>query len=228
MCTCPCQTVRMLQDLHTGWTRGQSGADHCLCDEAGRVVLGSLGKSSPISVDDPFRGANWPKRDKPMTTDKKIRSPNSKGRRKTPQPLLKSSSRQRPMTSLSWLGPHTLEPSRAAPTRTQGERRACKEFCYPRACPRLVIYVGSLGRQAGLLWGNTTVREWEGMGGLELPTSEPSLETLRRHSHPSVSSRAVALSESTEDRAFHRLSHPLSTPVPGHPPPVPTQKDHPL
>lgn len=98
----------------------------------------------------------------------------------------------------------------------------------PGPVPGLVIYGDSLGRQAGLLWGNTRVREWEGMGGLELPSSEPSLETLRRHSHPSVSSRAVALWESTEDRAFHRLSHPLPTPVPGHPPLIPTQKDHPL
>lgn len=72
----------------------------------------------------------------------------------------------------------------------------------------LVIYVDSLGRQAGLQRGNTRVREWEGMGRLELPSSEPSPETLRRHSHPSLSSRAVALWGSTEDRAFHHLSHP--------------------
>lgn len=85
----------------------------------------------------------------------------------------------------------------------------------------LVIYVDSLGRQAGLQRGNTRIREWEGMGGLELPSSEPSPETLRRHSHPSLSSRAVALWGSTEDRAFHHLSHPLPTPVPGHPPPYP-------
>lgn len=95
-----------------------------------------LGKAVPSGLTTPSGEPTGQKRDKLMTTSKKIRSPNSKGRRKTPQPLLKSSSRQRPMTSLSQLGPHTLEPSRAAPTRTQGERRACKEFCYPRACPR--------------------------------------------------------------------------------------------
>lgn len=228
MCACPCQPVRRLQDLHTGWTRSQSRAGHCLCDVAGRVVLGSLGKSSLTRADDPSGEPIGQERDKLMTTDKKIRSPNTKGRGKTPQPLLKSSSRQRPMTFLSQLGPHTLGPSRAAPTRTQGERRACEEFCHPRDVPGLVIYVDSLGRQAELQRGNTRVREWEGTGGLELPSSEPSPETLRRHSHPSLSSGAGALWGSTGDRAFHRFSHPLPTPVPGHPPPTPPQKDHPL
>ena len=57
----------------------------------------------------------------------------------------------------------------------------------------LVIYVDSLGRQAGLQRGNTRVREWEGMGGLELPSSEPPPETLRRLFHLSMSSRADAL-----------------------------------
>ena len=65
------------KDLHTGWTRSQSGAGHCLCDVAGRVVLGSLGKSSLTRADDPSGEPIGQERDKLMTTDKKIRSPNT-------------------------------------------------------------------------------------------------------------------------------------------------------
>ena len=101
--------------------------------ELSSVVLGKAVSSGLMT---PSGEPIGQERDKLMTTDKKIRSPSSKGRGKTLQPLPKSSSRQCPMTSLSQLGPHTLGHFRAAPTRTQGERHACKEFCHPRARPR--------------------------------------------------------------------------------------------
>ena len=74
----------MLQDLHTGWTRSQSGAGHCLCDVAGRVVLGSLGKSSLIRADDPFRGTNWPGKRQANDHGQENQIPKLKRQRKDP------------------------------------------------------------------------------------------------------------------------------------------------
>lgn len=79
MCACPCQPVGRLQDLHTGWTRSQSRAGHLSCDVAGRVVLGSLGKSnvSP-GLMTLQSGTNWPGKRQANDHGQKIQIPKHK------------------------------------------------------------------------------------------------------------------------------------------------------
>ena len=139
VCTCPYQGVKMLR-LYTQAAQGaKADAGRCLCDLPSGAVLSGPGKCCPISTDDHFKGTNWPGKDRLTTMDTQIRSLNSKGVGKTPQPLpLKSSSRQRPMASLSHLGPKAPipRPLQGCPHQDPGRERCSWGLCHLRACPR--------------------------------------------------------------------------------------------